>query len=461
MKINDRVKKFIKENNMVTPGQRVVAGVSGGADSVCLLFLLYELKEELGYSLSVVHIEHGIRGEASLMDAEYVEKLCEELDLPCRTVHINAPKLAAEKGESLEEAARNARYEEFEREGADRIAVAHHACDAAETMLFNLFRGSSIWGMGSIAPVRGKIIRPLLCLTREEIEEYLRERKIDFRTDETNFDTEIPRNAIRHEIIPIAEKINSNAVKHIAAAASDIRDWSDFISTELDRLERKYTRERNAEIEVDLALLENAPEIAVSEILRRALGRAAGRLKDISRVHVRDVMSLAVKTSGSRISLPYGIYAERVFDKLLFKREDKNTFRNYFKDYQEEAPQNGEIIAPDKMQYTFNLDKIKNSAGFPTSSYTKWFDYDKIRCIPVVRTRRNGDYMAIKNGRKKLKDVFTEAHIAADKRDEISLLADGDHIIWIPGIRMSEAYKIDGSTTRIWEVTASDRNNTQ
>ena len=438
---------------MITPGQKVVAGVSGGADSMCLLFLLYELRKELDFSLSVVHVEHGIRGEASEADAAYVEKICAELSIPCRIVHINAPGLAETKGESLEEAARNARYEEFEKEDADRIAVAHHACDLAETVLFNLFRGSSLKGMGGISPVRGKIIRPLLCLTRDEIEDYCREKAINYRTDASNFDTEIPRNAIRHEIIPIAEKINSNAVRHIESTAADIRDWCEYIDAEIAALEEKYITAAEDEVELDIAVFSEKPEIMLSELIRRAIGRAAGRLKDISRVHVRDVMSLAGKTSGRKIVLPYGICAERVFDKLVFKKIINNGKGEVFLDYEEDAPEVGEITTPDGIQYTFSLDKIKYSAVFPQGKYTKWFDYDKIRCKPVVRTRRNGDYMTIKGGRKKLKDVFAEARIGSDRRGKIFLIADGSHVIWVPGIRMSEEFKIDENTTRVWKVS--------
>ena len=452
MKIIDKVKNYIREQNMVAPGQRVVIGVSGGADSMCLLFLLYELRDELGIEISVVHIEHGIRGEASIEDAGYVEDICRKLSLPLRVEHFNIPKIAAESGESIEEAARNARYAEFEREDADRIAVAHHACDLAETMLFNLFRGSSVKGMTGISPVRGKIIRPLLCLTREEIEDFCKEKGIDYRTDASNFDTEIPRNAIRHEIIPVARRINSNAVRHMTDVAADIREWSEYIRTELDEFEKIYLSEEEGSIVLKISLFEEKPAIVASEIVRREIEKSAGRLKDISRVHVRDLMSLAGRTSGKRIDLPYGVSAVRDFDRIIFRKTQKKKDKRN-QEFEVIAPENGEIMTPNGTLYTFSLDKIKNSDGFPKGKYTKWFDYDKIGCIPIVRTRRIGDYMSIKGGRKKLKDVFTEAHIASQKRGEITFLADGDHVIWLPGVRMSEDYKIDESTTRIWKVS--------
>ena len=186
-----------------------MAGVSGGADSVCLLYALKEYRKQVPFSLKVIHVEHGIRGEESLGDARWVDGLCREWEIPCRVVHCKVEKIAAEEKISLEEAGRKVRYEIFEKERklwqGDRVAVAHNQGDQAETVLFRLARGSGLKGLGGIRPVQGRIIRPLLFLSREEIERILEERGIGWRTDRTNLETEYTRNRIRLEILPALE----------------------------------------------------------------------------------------------------------------------------------------------------------------------------------------------------------------------------------------------------------------
>ena len=197
------------EHHMLTPGDRVVAGVSGGADSVCLLFVLLKIREEIPFSLHGVHVNHGIRKEAG-EDAAYVEQLCSQFGLPFILVKENVRERAAAEKRSEEEMGRLVRYQAFESVmksvGANKIAVAHNSNDQAETMLFHLFRGSGLSGLCGIRPVRDHIIRPILCLERKEIEQYLEERKIAYCKDATNEEDDYTRNRIRHHILPYAEQ---------------------------------------------------------------------------------------------------------------------------------------------------------------------------------------------------------------------------------------------------------------
>lgn len=203
----------IEKYQMIQPGGRVLAGVSGGADSVCLLMVLLELQKRMEFEIQVVHVEHGIRGKESLQDAEYVRKLCEQYQVPFLCVSCDIPQMARERKLSTEEAGRLARYEIFEKTArewaADHIAVAHNKNDQAETILWNLARGSGLDGAAGIRPVRGKIIRPLLECGREEIEAYLRQKGIVWREDATNQGLDYTRNIIRNQILPeMAEKLN-------------------------------------------------------------------------------------------------------------------------------------------------------------------------------------------------------------------------------------------------------------
>ena len=190
-----KILKFITENDMLKANDRVIVGVSGGADSVCLLFTLMEIRREIPLTLAAVHVEHGIRGEDAKEDARYVQRLCQEYDIPFRKYCYRVAEIARERKQSVEEAGRELRYQAFEeacREyHANKIAVAHHMDDDAETVLLNLFRGSGLKGLAGIPAVRGKIIRPLLCVSRQEIEQYLTEHGIAYRTDATNLTEEL------------------------------------------------------------------------------------------------------------------------------------------------------------------------------------------------------------------------------------------------------------------------------
>ena len=450
-----RVEDFIIKNKMIMPHEHVVCGVSGGADSMCLLFLLYKLRDKLDFTLSVVHVEHGIRGEASKADARYVEGICKALKVDFRLVEIDAPAIAKESSKTLEEAARDARYAAFEESGADRIAVAHHAGDVAETLLFNLFRGSSIKGMGSISPIRGKIIRPLLVLTKEEIIDFCRAEKIEFRTDSTNFDNEISRNAIRNRIIPLAEEINAGALRHLARTASDMREWNDYISQKVDEAEEKYCRTEVGRVSLRADIADKEKNVIRSEVIRRCIEKCSHKLKDITRQHVQDCVDLLRRQSGREISLPYSITVRKSFECLEFlnveavKCADKEEIK---------VEKCGRYATSSGDVFFFDFDDTKfNTINIEPFPYTKWFDYDKITKNAVIRTRRPGDYMTIKNGRKKLKDILIEAKIPANERDSLYILADGSHVIWVPGVRISEYYKIDSNTVRILKVRKEEK----
>ena len=203
----EKVIEYVKKHEMLKTGDKIIVGVSGGADSVCLLFLLKNLRPKWQLSLEVVHIEHGIRGKESLEDADFVEKLCREWEVPFYLFRRDIPLLSKEWRCSQEEAGRRARYEAFEevrvKTGADKIAVAHNQDDRAETILFHLARGSALRGLCGIFPVRDHIIRPLLCLKRTEIEEILINAGLSWRTDATNQEEIYTRNKIRLQILPL------------------------------------------------------------------------------------------------------------------------------------------------------------------------------------------------------------------------------------------------------------------
>ncbi len=514
-----KVKEYIGKYRMIAPGDTVVAGVSGGADSVCLFFLLCELAGEIGFRLAVVHVNHGIRQGDADADAAYVEGLCRERGVPFTAVHEDVRAYAARERISEEEAGRKVRYRAFREAldwyadgGADglgrrssngefcscgkgKIAVAHNANDRAETMLFHLFRGTGLAGMAGIRPVRGCVIRPILCLERGEIEEFLAERGISFCIDRTNMEDTYTRNRIRNHIFPYVEKeICQGAVGHMCgtadllaetegyvrrqAQAAYLRCVADSVQPEAGAADGRGTAGL-PELDADRLLAEDS--FIRRQVLLLALERVTEGRKDITSVHVGEMERLLGKEGSKQISLPYGLVVRREPRRegvrLVFCREDGK------KDSRKEVcggaegfpvplhvPTGGGLAVPGLGEVVFTLLERGNlppesglSAFFlgksqfiPQKSCTKWFDYDRITKSLLFRTRETGDYLTIhQNGklsRKKLKDYMIGEKIPRNQREEIYVLADGSHVLWVPGYRISEYYKVTEDTRRILQV---------
>lgn len=503
-KITERVKNFIDENDMFganTPTTLVI-GVSGGADSVCLLKIMRDLAPIYGYNIEVSHINHLIREDA-IRDQNYVRELCEKWGLSFHSHSEDVRDLAGREGLSEEEAGRKVRYGEFHRIAVRSggrnacIATAHHRGDAAETVLFNLFRGSGLKGLEGIAPVSlsrdpGKVgeegdpiilIRPLLCLDRAEIEEYLAENGIGWCTDITNESDDYTRNRIRNKIISYVEgNICSNAVGHICETANRMREAGSFIQKEVTKAYGRCVltadgpgAERAAEpqaaggfkpdvpyddrIRIDCLKLGREDPFIVGELLLRALGKAAGRRKDLERIHVDILRDLCLRGGNRKVSLPGGLTAVREYGTVYLGKEAA------------EAYGESSFTGPKELAYTVRTFETKDlpedflEKEIPKKGYTKWFDYDKIlKCaeeagLPVFRKRAPGDYIVIndRGDRKSIKRYMIDEKIPPSQRDEIPLLAQGSHILWVLGRRTSSFYNIESKTKTVWEVRTCQR----
>ncbi len=468
---------YINVNKMIEKGDRIVVGVSGGADSVCLLYVLDQYCRENGTEIIVVHINHGIRGEEALRDETFVRDLCKRIDVPFYGFSYDVKKLSKELGLSEEETGRKVRYEAFleicKIKGCNKIAIAHNRNDNAETVLFHLFRGSGMRGLSGINPMRdmntdyGKviIIRPLLCVERKEIEEYLEREDIDYQTDSTNLTDDYSRNKIRNRILSYAvDQINSGAIGNIAEAALQLREAQDYIDEEINMIYPVLVKQWNAVYRININdFLLKAPVIQKG-ILLRIMENLAGMRKNLEAKHVEAVLSLLSKQVGRLIHLPYGIIAEREYDDIKLSIEEKSD-HNIVREEDTYLPIAvtipGITVVPKyrKILETELID-IKNNRTIPKSSCVKWFDYDKIENTVELRTRRIGDFIQVNRigGSKKLKDYFIDHKIPRDLRDGLLLIADGSHVMWIYGVwdRMSEKYKVDENTKRVLSMKMLD-----
>ena len=457
--LEDTVRKYIGQYGMIQKGDRIAAGVSGGADSRCLLFLLHRFSQEMGFSLEIVHVEHGIRGSESVEDAAYVKNICEKLSLPCRIVSLDIPELAKKLHLSVEEAGRKARYAAFNETDPDKIAVAHNMGDTAETLLFNLFRGSGIKGAASIQPMNGKVIRPLLSVGRADIEAYCRSNRIVWRTDSTNAEMNYARNRIRLNILPEAEKVNPEAVKHLFKAAQHFQRAETFLAKCTDECFHKYAcKNKEGGLRLRLDLFKNEESLLISRTIQLCINEVLGSAYNVTEKHIEDVRALMDRQSGKSASLPDGAVAVREFGEIVFYPPSSSIEKHSPPPAPAEIPLpeggQGRISLPDGNSYNFSIEDPPDPmpAAIPNLKYTKWLDYDKISGGAVFRTRRSGDYITIRSGRKKLKDLFIAEKIPAAERSRLYMLADGNHIIWIPNLRISEECKISAQTRRVLKI---------
>lgn len=466
--MQEQVSAFMKKYHMVGPGEKVLVALSGGADSVCLFHVLLALRESMDFSVEAVHVNHMLR-ESADSDEEFVRNLCREKGISLHVCRKDVGRLAKEQGMSLEEAGREARYCFFDevarKTGARKIAVAHHANDRAETVLFRLCRGTGISGLVGIRPVRGNIIRPLLGMNRAQIEKYLETCGRTYVTDETNADNAYSRNRIRNEVLPLLEKVCPGATGHLAGMSDFSMQIDDYLKASLAEAMKEcvdMTECAKGRITLFCVPWKELHAYMQSEVIRECLSVLAGSRKDIGRVHVEDVARLSTLQVGSRCSLPYGMVAQKGYDRILFFKklpsEDEFQDESFCARVEESLLDEGtEVVLPDGRRISLSVSDYNSSMDIPIKSYTKWLDYDKIEKPLVIRTPREGDFFFFDNKNKKyVKDYMVNEKIPLEERKKSILIASESHMIYFVGRRISSKGKIDDTTKRILKIAVTE-----
>ena len=454
-----RLKEIIKEENMIEPFDRIIIGISGGADSVCLLHLLWRLQEEYKLDLFGVHIHHGLRKEAD-EDANYVREFTSSLHIPCQVYYVNILEEAQKRNLGEEETGRQIRYEIFQKEcvlrNAKKIAVGHHMDDQGETFLMRLIRGSGSLGLGSMKKVEGNVIRPLLYFTRKEVEQYCHKKSLHYCQDHTNQLSIYTRNRIRLELIPYIKKyLNPNIIQTLNQTAELLQEQEEYMAVETEKIYQKCIKEEGGTFRISIELLQQQAAALQGRILYKALTEYAGQKKNVGYVHVESIFQLMKGQSGKKIHLPYQVMVYKQYDELIFTKDQMVT-TGY--SYPLQIPGKQYIPECNRWICTEIIQKDQSREDFCQNNYTIYLDYDRITNKLVLRTRQPGDIILLsyETQRKKIKNFFIDNKIPYEKRNQIPLLAQKDEILWIVGYRCSGNYPVTEETNTVLKITFLD-----
>lgn len=461
-----RVAETIERHKMLIQGDKVLIGVSGGADSVALLHLLVALRPVMDLQLAVAHLNHGLRSDASDREADFVEALSNKLGL---SFHCARIEVDPHQG-SLEDRARRARYRFYRRllhkYGYNKLALGHQADDNAESVLMHLLRGSGIRGLSGIPPKRGGVIvRPLIETSRSDIKAYLKSCGIAHVEDTSNDDIRFRRNRIRHQLIPLLQRdFNPNILITLNRLAGLCRDEQTWLNTMLQPLLESTLIDSGSEcLELRADSLLDAPPAAQRRLIRMALRRWMGDLKRMGLDHIEAAVDLLHNHSpGSRLSLPRRIVAQRTINGLRFSKSGKRDddacgVLSGFHYTIPLSPEQGLILqvpeAGCRLHVTIahspDLD-MQKKAG----KNAVWFDMDALEFPLTVRNHEPGDRLAPfgMQGTQKVKKVFIDRKIPRNRRNRIPIVAQNDAILWIAGIRRSSAAPVTGTTQRVMKI---------
>jgi tRNA(Ile)-lysidine synthase len=462
--LDQRVLGYIREHHLVDAGQTMLVSVSGGQDSVCLLHLLNQLQPELGIKLHVAHLDHQLRGKESAADARYVARLAKSLGIPATVAKRDAAAYQKEHGLSLEEAAREVRYnflaETAAAAGADAVAVGHTLDDHVETILLHLVRGTGTRGLRGLQPVTkrrvsGKdltIVRPLLTVRRDETGAYCTRFELKPRQDATNLSMEPLRNRVRLELLPLLQNYNSGIFEALQRTAQIAGDDITHLEEEAVRYWPKVADKQGDVIVLDKKALFKLPVSVRRYLLRQAIETAAGDLKDIEARHIEEIMQAMDKPAGKQISLPYGLVFAVGYDRYLLGTDISplNPFPVLAGEYPLKIP--GKTLIPG-----WRIDaRVVESAGLTTgdNGFSARFDFGCLAGKLTVRPRQRGDCFQPcgMQGTKKVAQYMLDVKIPYDRRNRVPILADDDGILWVVGYRIAERVKITGRTKKVLQL---------
>ena len=456
-----RVERFFAETLRYAGGGRVVVGVSGGADSVCLLHVLFQLKDKLGIDLHIAHLNHQLRGAEADIDAEHVSNLARQLGIAATIEKRDVKAYQSASGSSLEEAAREVRYAFFAEvaraTGADAVAVGHTADDQAETLLMHLIRGTGLLGLQGMEPLSRRrlpdgalltVIRPLLEISREETEAYCAAFNLPTRLDSSNISSKYLRSRIRAELMPVLLKYNPSIRRSLSRTARTVAADIAHLDEEVAGLWDSVAVERPNAVALDNRAFSALSPALKRHLLRSVLGRLLGDLRDIELVHIEGLFKVMERPPGKRLSLPGGLVFHGGYtESLITKSKDAPCPL---------PPLVGEhkLVIPGETMlsgWEIKAKVIENKVCPVDAGYKACFDFDLTGAELIVRSRRDGDRfhpLGMDNS-KKLQDFMVDAKIPRAWRDRVPLVCAGERIIWVAGWRIDHRVRVTDSTRQV------------
>ncbi|EQG54004.1 tRNA(Ile)-lysidine synthetase [Clostridioides difficile DA00142] len=456
--IFDKVLSTINKHNLIQKGDKIVLGLSGGPDSVCLLHVLNRLKKDFNIEIYAAHLNHQIRGIEAQKDALYVSKLCEDMGIIFFVKSINVPKYCENEGLSLEEGARKLRYEMFyeikDKIKANKIPIGHNLNDQAETVMMRIMRGTGLKGLKGIDYIRDNcIIRPILDVERNEIEEYCEAYNLNPRIDKTNLENIYTRNKIRLDLLPyMKDNFNSNVIESIVRMSNSLKSDNDYIEKEAEAKFREVSNIKEkgfVEINLDdFVCLHDAIKVRV---LRNSIKHILGDTNFVDQRHIEDIMSLEDNSKVNKmLTLPRNIFVYRKKDSIILTNEE---IVNEEIEFYYNVPSNGFIKIKELKQIietqVMSIDRYKS---MKLDNSSKGFDFNKVKGGIVIRSRRQGDKIKLAMGSKKVKDLFIDLKIPREERCKIPIITDSEGIICVGDYKISENYKIDENTKEVLKI---------
>jgi len=458
----DRVNDVIRKFNMINGGERIVAAVSGGADSMAMLHILRQLSNQLSFDLYAAHLNHNLRGDDAKRDAELVDCTCREWVIPLFFDSIEVKDMSKNLRISEEEAGRKARYAFFDKvlaeTNGDKLALAHHQGDRVETILHNIIRGTGIKGLQGINYVRnGFIIRPLLDVSKEEILRYCKDNKVNYREDMTNFDQGYTRNRIRHGLIPYIRDHFNPAIEDALLRLSCVsKEEDDFLENHCGNIMTKHFEFSKGKGNISLDFFLSQHVAVKRRLLRLAIQKLNHDLSCIELFHIDSIISMLEDSRhNSAIHLSNNIRAGKDYGfAWVSVASESKPIERY--EYALEIP--GEIFIPEfgVVITAALIDDRKISYG----KNPVYIDADALQGSLVVRNRKKGDRFKPlgMNAYKKLKNYFIDKKISREQRDYIPLVQDESGIIWVVGHEINEDFKITKNTQRILRLSVNNIN---
>lgn len=460
----DKVINYIKENKIIQQDDRILVALSGGPDSVCLLHMLYRIKDKFNLKLGAIHINHMLRGEEADKDENYIIDLCEQMGIKHYVKRINIEYIAKETNVSLETAGRNERYKAFEeikiKDKYNKIAVAHNANDQAETILMRIMRGTGLEGLTGIKPQReGGIIRPILCLNRQEIEDYCEYNGLNPRIDASNYDRHYSRNRVRLDILPyMRDNFNKDIIDTLNRMTLLLQKDNEFIEEYSKKCYNIYCKKHNNKLEILKELFEKEMESIITRVVIIAFKEISKSYQNFEMKHIYEIVNLASRETGKKINLTNNIICENLYGNIVLSKNDNKYYNSCVKT-EIKLDKDNIIENIEFNNYIINFEVIENKKKekFTKNNLIKLFNYDKIEKEILIRYRKDGDKIIPlgMSGSKKVKDIFINSKVPREERDNTPILCFDDKISWIVGYKTSQLFKIDSDTKMILKITVN------